>query len=516
MRYTLAFLLAALPVLPCSAGGPLIPSFDGVRPVVRGGVVPVRYKTEKGPGYRDPDEEPGPLPNLTGKQLQDFGKRLERLDKAKNGGKGTMELRHAARLVQRLEQMDRHFVDPIAKADWERILGEMAAAAEREYDGQAGDWDKILDKSFAAGVRQLKDAHSSYMDPEQTAAMGRMAQGSYEGIGAELEKDGDGARIRMVFPDSPAERAGLQEEDLIVAVAEPGAAPVPAKDKPLDELVLRILGKDGTPVHLFIRRGGRDLAKPVVVARGKVARRVLYSKMVAPDIGYLYFSGWTQENLDHALFRHATRLLSSGARKIILDVRNNPGGRVDIAASVISEFLKDGQEIVRFKRQGQVIEKLVTDGDGIFSHLPVAVLVNGGSASASEILAGAMQDHSRAPIVIGSRSYGKGTRQTILPSFDPPATPMQPPAPDGRLLRITDARWHTPDDRSIDAQHDPATGEKVQGTGGIEPDIEVAVTPEEELKIYKDIQREMNGRPVANPTPDPVLRKAIEALRTAA
>ena len=147
--------------------------------------------------------------------------------------------------------------------------------------------------------------------------------------------------------------------------------------------------------------------------------------------------------------------------------------------------------------------KHVADGNGEFANMPVTVLVDEGSASASEIMAATMQDQRKGYAVIGSRSYGKGTQQAILPGADKGG------------LKITQSRWHGPNGANIDAQHDPATGEKVKGTGGVMPDIDVPVSEAAARDIAQQTAYELMGRPVPNRVADPVLEKAIEVLTNA-
>ncbi|MFH2202481.1 MAG: S41 family peptidase, partial [Elusimicrobiota bacterium] len=519
MKKILSLITALLLAPGISAAELLIPSYNGMRSITPAGgvkpaaVMPVKYRTEQNPGYVDPDS--AAPPNLRQLQVVGLMERMVQLEEKKRGitdGEvarggigGMLDLRapnkrlklsesHLNRLINRLAQVDRNFVDPISTRRWTEIVGELDKIAETELDASAANWDEVVDKMLKKAVREQKDIHSSYMNPAEVKEFMEMMQGSFSGIGASMKlEEGKGAKVEIVFPDSPAEKAGVKNGDIVTAVDG-----VPAGDKDLGEIIKRIKGVEGTAVKLSIERGGVQI-RPITVTRGQVQMANVYSKMLTPSIGYVYFSEFRGDT-DQEVFKHVKQLKQAGMKSLVIDVRGNPGGRVTAVASIASEFLRDGDPIVTFKKQGVWQSREVTDGDGMFVDIPVAVLINGGSASASEILAGAMQDHVDAPIIIGTRSYGKGTAQSITPG------------PSGRALKLTGSRWHTPHDRTIDADKDPATGAKIEGTGGVVPDIDVEVTPEQAGRIMQDIYRELNGGDVAEPAPDPQLKKAIEVL----
>ncbi len=496
----------------------LVPSFGGMRSLSGSGapvVVPVKFKTETNPNFVDPDRLPPP--HLTEEQLGGLIDRMIELEEKRRGMKegevapsgligrfldfrpGDSRLNlsenHIDRAVGRLAELDRHYVDAIPKERWDEILAELDKIAGGELDASASNWDEVVDKMLQSATAAQKDMHSVYLDVEEYKSLRESMSGSFSGIGASLEKEEKkGAKLEIIFPDSPAEKVGLLGGDIVTAVDG-----VEVGEKDLNEIVKRIKGIKGTDVVLSIERGGVNIP-PITVTRGDIKINNVYSKMLTPTIGYIYFSEFRGDT-DKKIFAEIRKLQARGMTSLVLDVRGNPGGLVPAVSSITSEFLKDGQPIVTFKKQGQWIERKVTDGDGKFSDLPVALLVNQGSASASEILAGALQDHVEAPIVIGQRTYGKGSAQAIRPG------------PTGRASKLTGSKWFTPDDRAINADHDSDTGAKIEGTGGVDPDIVVEVTPAVALKIMQETYRELNGAAIVGArTQDPQLKKAIEVL----
>ncbi|HAM34832.1 MAG TPA: hypothetical protein DEB40_04505, partial [Elusimicrobia bacterium] len=460
-------------------------SFESIRdaqnhgqvPVV-GKVVPVQYRMVPGPAAEDPDEPP----NLKKEQVVSLlDQMIVMLEKNPSLPEPTED--QLQRLIRGLVLIDTKFVDPISTQRWDEIIQSMTDIARREYvPGQ--NWDTIIDHMLQKAVHALKEPHSAYLDPEQAKDFTEDSSGKFSGIGVEGDTHPLGMRLEFVYPDSSARRAGLRGNDVISWVDGRDV-----KGLRVDKIVELLRGPAGAGVRIKVIRNGR-LMGPVKIMREEIEIPNAFKKMASPTIGYIYFSEFREET-DKQVFKLIGELRAQGARGIVLDVRGNPGGYVPTVASITSEFLRDGDEIVSFKHQGQVAEKAVTQGDGKFADVPVVVLVDGDSASASEILSGALQDKRRRYTVIGSRSYGKGTQQVIMDQGD------------GRMIKITENRWHTPNDRNIDARHDPKTGEEIPGTGGIVPDIIVPVPSEQAAKIAKDIRLELFGRPIPRPrTPD--------------
>lgn len=464
-----------------------------------GFIVPAKYKAVENPEYKDPDTLPPP--NLKLEQIKGLLSRMVQIEmKQRGAGADPKDLsitqEDVNRLVGRLAQIDRQFVDPIAPKTWELIIAKMDAAAEGGFDVKKKNWPGTIDNMLKAAVKELKNPHTVYWNKEEFKRFQESMKGTFAGIGVTFKKDGS---IDIVFPDSPAAKAGLKNGDKIATIDGK-----PVEGKTLDEIRAMVRGDSGSKVSIGVSRDGKPVA-PLQVTRGAVQMRSVMSKMVDKDTGYVYFTQFGEEgDTDKQVFEAVKALQKKGAKKLILDVRGNPGGSVGTVSSIASEFLPDGAPIVSFKKQGQEQWRTVTDGKGMFADMPVVALVDGGSASASEILAGAFQDHMKLrPVIIGAQSYGKGSAQSVLPGTD------------GGALKITGSRWFTPKDRTIDAQHDPETGEKVPGTGGVKPDVNVEVSEADQEKLAEQRFREMNDAAVKDPIADPVIQKAIEVLRQA-
>jgi len=490
-----AVLLPQFAAAQSTLGDLILPSFDTVRELNRqdaGGILPADYKVEPGPGYND-SRQPQEPPNLTFAQAMDLVTKLERLEIEKTGKSTLGADQNNQRLLQRLAEIDTQFVDTVTKDRWDQILGQMYKVAEDNFEGDGGRWPALIDKMLKRGVGMLRDPHSVYWTAKEYKQFNDSMSGSFSGLGVQIKEVPKGVRVEVIFPGSGAEEAGLQKGDVITKVDGEDMS-----GKPTSYIIPKMVGEPNTTVDIHVIRAGK-LVGPITVTRKVVKTPNAFSRMQADGVGYIYFNQF-QGDTDTTVFKHVRRLLANGAKGIILDVRGNGGGRVDSAASLISEFLKDKDDIVAFKKQGEVQVKFITDGDGEFNTVPVVVLVNGYSASASEILAGAFQDHHEGTVVIGSQSYGKGTAQGISPG------------PTGGALKMTTSRWYTPADRTIDADHDPNTGAKIDGTGGVTPDVVVEVSEEQEAKIMGEIFRELRGLEVTERTPDPVIEKAVEVI----
>lgn len=504
-KNNLRLLLALLLTAPAGAAELTLPTLNAIRAKaysVDGAAprfIPAAYRTENGPAWEDPylrQVAPKPPPNLDQSQVTGLIQRMVDFERANNGGKVTLTKEHVQALVVRLVQMDTHFVDQIDSKKWDGIIKGAGDAMEAEYKASKGKWDKVIETGITTAVKGLKDPHSIYFTEAQLKAFMDSMKGTFVGIGAGIGEDPKGLKLEFIYPGSGAEGAGLKAGDVVTAING-----VTMAGKKPEEIIKLLRGDENTVVTLTVERGG-VAQKPVAVTRKTVKMPTAFSKMAAAGVGYVY---WNQfgDGSDTAVIDHVRRLKAQGAKSVILDVRGNPGGLVSSVSAIASEFMKDGQEIVSFRRQGQVVFKHVAQGNGQFADMPVAVLTDEGSASASEILAATMQDQRKGYAVIGSRSYGKGTQQSILPGADKGG------------LKVTESRWHRPNGGNIDAQHDPATGEKVKGTGGVMPDIDVQVPEDQASKIAQQTANELMGRPVQNRVADPVLEKAIEVLSNA-
>ncbi|MBI4375783.1 MAG: S41 family peptidase [Elusimicrobia bacterium] len=421
---------------------------------------------------------------------REFLKRIHTLARAKSSAPSRQDME---RFVGNLAAFDYEYVQPISRAQWEAMLNAAAKTAEESFDKVQGNWGKLVDLMLSSAIAELKDPHSSYMTPEDVAEMRRDNAQSFSGIGVSMGTKDGYPFVEFPFSGSPALAAGIQDEDLITAVEG-----VSIHGWPLSTVIPRILGKPGTPVRLTIRREGQE--KVVTVTRAEVKSRNLLARMINEAIGYVRFGQFLQNT--HEEFKNAVLKLRAdhGVKGVIIDLRGNPGGQVPTVTDITSNFLLDGQDIVTMKRRGTWSSRHVVSGDGIFKDIRVVVLIDEGSASASEIVAGALGDH-KVGFVVGSRSFGKGSQQVLLPDNG------------GGMARITTDKWYTPSGRSIDSPRDPETGKRIGDVGGVKPDFEISLPLEQETAILKELRRQVFGVPLKGPmTADPAMDKAIELL----
>lgn len=360
-------------------------------------------------------------------------------------------------------------------------------------------WDKASNEALKTLLEQLHIPHSYYQDPKQWAdRQSEAGEQGFSGIGLQVELDpkGEGV-IGTPMPTQPAEKAGLLAGDLVTAVDG-----VSLKGLSLDAAVSKIRGPEGTPVTLTVTRKGVAQPLRITVVRGTIVTKQTFAKLVAPGIGYVYLTEFGDPGVtDREVFARIDALRRQGARKLIFDLRFNPGGNVATVESIVSEFLTDGQRIVTFKRQGQIENYADAQGQGRYATMPLVVLVNGMSASASEIMSGSLQDHHRA-LIVGQRSFGKGSAQTILPIET-----------DGgmAIVGITSSKWFLPAGRAIQGQIDPKTDLEIAGTGGVVPDHEVPSSEEQNKALLKSLRDQLVGRPASGQ--DAALDKAVELLQ---
>ncbi|MGH7737274.1 MAG: S41 family peptidase [Candidatus Tyrphobacter sp.] len=328
----------------------------------------------------------------------------------------------------------------------------------------------VHDLSYAAidgMMRSVHDRYTVFMTPKEYAALNEgLDGGNFGGVGIVIEKD-DATKyiaVENVIPQGPADRAGLQQDDLIVAIDDRQTKPMS-----IQEASKYLRGAVGTRVRLTIDRGGTILASPIEITRATIHDVSVIEKMLPGKIGYVELTVFgldTGAELASAL----DRLEHEGVRAIVLDLRDNGGGYLDAAIAVCSKFISSGP-IVSVEERATDVTTYEAD-DTAIPPLPLAVLVNGHTASASEITSGAIQDTGVGTIV-GTRTFGKGVVQTIYPLRD------------GSAVKITTARYLTPHDRDINHL-------------GITPDIVVA---------------ENRGGRFGDPQRDAQLARAIEFLR---
>lgn len=317
----------------------------------------------------------------------------------------------------------------------------------------------------ATGMVRTLDPYSQFMEPEIHREMKTETEGQFGGVGLRLTLKDDWLTVQTPMPGSPAYRLGVLPSDRVVEID--GA---PTKDMNMSDALRSLRGSPGTKVKLKLERGPEDGAEgswktvSVEITRELVKIESTLSMKLDGGVGYLRiaeFSAKTADDASDAL----KKLKKDGATSLILDLRNNPGGLLSAGVEVASTFLGEGKLIVYTQgRKADSRQDFTAGVKAPYPALPLVILINGGSASASEIVAGAMQDHKRA-VVVGERSFGKASVQSLIP------------LPDGSGLRLTVARYYTPAGRSIHR-------DEKNKTGGIIPDIVVPVTPEAEAKLY--------------------------------
>jgi len=326
---------------------------------------------------------------------------------------------------------------------------------QQNFDGKL-DNKKLLDGLKSGLVNAAGDPYTVFFNKDDAKAFNNQLEGSIIGIGAELGRN-DQNNIIVVSPLAgyPAEKAGLKSRDIIAAIDGKTT-----QGMTIDAAVSKIRGKEGTKVTLTIVRGA---TKPieVTITRQKITVPSVRSE-IKGEIGYIRITQFTNETVDLAT-KAANEFKAKQVKAVVLDLRGDPGGYLQAAVGVSSLWLDKGDTVVQEKRGGKVVSTEYASGGNILKGLPTAVLIDGGSASASEITAGALHDNDAASLV-GSKSFGKGSVQQVE-NFT-----------DGSELKVTIARWFTPDGKNIDKQ-------------GIKPDIEVALS-DKDIAAGKDPQKD--------------------------
>ena len=296
--------------------------------------------------------------------------------------------------------------------------------------------DRALLKGAIRGMLSWLDPHSAYLDGEEYEDLQVGTSGEFGGLGIEVGVEDGLIKVIAPIDDTPAQRAGLQAGDLIVRIDNR-----PVKGMGLEEAVKLMRGKVGTPVELSILRAGTDQPFKVELVRDVIHVQSVKSRLLAPGFGYVRISNFqsrTTEDLLDALISLKSEN-GSDLKGVVLDLRNNPGGVLNSAVAISDAFLTEGLIVYTKGRVTDSALEFKAGPDDVLAGAPLVVLVNGGSASASEIVAGALQDHRRA-IIMGAQTFGKGSVQTIIPIDDASA------------LKLTTALYYTPSGRSIQAE----------------------------------------------------------------
>jgi carboxyl-terminal processing protease len=323
------------------------------------------------------------------------------------------------------------------------LFSDVMERTRAEYVDPVTD-EKLIEYAINGMLSSL-DPHSGYLNKKSYEDMQTQTKGEFGGLGLEVTMDNNLVKVISPIDDTPAFKAGMQPGDLITHLDSK-----PVVEMTLNEAVDKMRGTPGTKITLTVRRGGIS-GQPFDVSITRAVIHVISVRWEAKqDIAYIRvttFNEQTQPGLDKA-FAEIEKQMGDKLTGVVLDLRNNPGGLLDQAVSVAGSFIEAGKEVVstRSRRKEENQSYVAKGGDRIHGK-PMVVLINGGSASASEIVAGALQDYRRA-ILIGTKSFGKGSVQTIIP------------LPGAGAMRLTTARYYTPSGRSIQQL-------------GIEPDIDV-------------------------------------------
>src|ERR1051325_350834 len=332
------------------------------------------------------------------------------------------------------------------------LFGDVFERVRADYVEKPDD-SKLIETAIN-GMLAGVDPHSGYMDAKSFREMQVQTRGEFRGLGIEVTME-DGL-IKVVAPidETPAAKAGILANDIITKLDDEQV-----QGLTLNQAVEKMRGPVNTKIRLTIMRKGQDKTIEVSITRDIIRVRSVRSHIEGEDIGYIrltQFNEQTTEGLKKAITDIKAKVAENKLKGYVLDLRNNPGGLLDQAISVSDSFLQKGEIVSTRGRNAEETQRFNARPGDLTSGKPLIVLVNGGSASASEIVAGALQDHRRAT-VLGTRSFGKGSVQTIIPLGGNGA------------VRLTTARYYTPSGRSIQAK-------------GIEPDVEILQEVPDELK----------------------------------
>lgn len=381
--------------------------------------------------------------------------------------------------AEKNEAISGKYTDKTKKIDF-NLFWQVWDILEKKFVNQPLDYQKMLYGAIKGLVSSLDDPYTVFMEPEASKKFQEEIEGSFEGIGAEIGIKNNKLTIIAPLQDSPAEKAGLKAHDVILKIngQETGGMSIA-------EAVSLIRGPQGTEVTLTISRKESEAPQDIKVIRDKINVKSVKWEIITTDqkdqiahIELVYFGEDTSEELK----KTASEILSKGVKAVILDLRNNAGGYLESAIDVASIFIEKNKTVAIQVSQENAKKEYKTKGGDLLSNLPVIVLINQGSASASEITAGALRDIRSAPL-IGEKTFGKGSVQE-LERFN-----------DGSSLRISIAKWLTP------------SGQDINGKG-IAPDYQVELTDEDynmdrdpQLDKAKEVAKELLGKTEKESTP---------------
>jgi len=340
--------------------------------------------------------------------------------------------------------------------------------AWRAIKEKALEADKVSNQDLVYGaisglIQSFNDPNSVFFPPSDAKKFNEDVSGEFSGIGAEIGIRNNQLVIIAPLKDTPAEKAGLRAGDKILKIDATSTV-----DLTIDEGVKLIRGQRGTTVVLTILREGWDKPKEISIVRDIIQIPTIDWKMIDHNIAYIHLYNF-YEKAPLLFYQAAAKIIFKNPNGLILDLRDNPGGYLDAAVTLANLFLKPGEVVVSEEFKGDEKQVFKTHGNGLLKDIPLVILINEGSASASEILAGALKDN-RGVKLVGKKSFGKGTVQELVPLKD------------NSMIKITVAHWRLPGGQLIEKN-------------GLKPDYEVSLT-DEDVKAGKD----------------PQLEKAIEVL----
>ena len=378
-----------------------------------------------------------------------------------------------------------------ASSDGAKLLDQVFSLVSQRYVDTVGQ-ASLYERAARGMVKELNDPYSELFSPKELASFSQQTNGKYAGIGMQILDQQGAITVTTVFPHTPAEAGGVREGDRIIYVDS-----LSTRGWTTQKVSDYLIGQPGTKVTVKFNRPG--VPEPIEM---NFTRQIIhipavpYAIVLDDKIGYVLVQRFN-ETAAEEVANAVGRLQREGVKGVILDMRGNPGGILDQSIAMSNLFLQNGQEIVSVRSRASAPQSFGTSGNPLFPTLPVTVLTDGGTASASEIVSGALQDHDRA-LVIGATSFGKGLVQTLFPLDG------------GYALKITTAKWYTPSGRSIQRERKfenghfvedkpdsaeteakkkarPAyksdAGRTVYGGGGITPDVlvrdDTLTTPEQ-------------------------------------
>jgi carboxyl-terminal processing protease len=352
-----------------------------------------------------------------------------------------------------------------AQGDQKEFLEDVISRVKKDYVEEKTD--RQLAEASASGLLSSLDPHSSYLNEEALKEMQVQTKGEFGGVGIEITLEFSVVKVVSAIDDTPAFKVGIQSGDYITKVDDKSIIGLT-----IEEVVKKLRGKPGTKVKVTILRKGEKAPLEKIITRQIIKVKAVKSAKFK-DVAYIKINTFSEQaysGLVAELKKLKNQIGEKNLKGLVLDLRNNPGGLLDQAIKVSDTFLDKDQAIVSIKGRNSESKEFKDEADEVLiAHLPIVVLINDGSASASEIVAGALQDHHRA-VVMGVKSFGKGSVQTVIPLEK-----------NHGALRLTTSLYYTPSGRSIQAS-------------GIQPDIEVTNAKiEKQLKVDRDAEADLRG-----------------------